>query len=235
VVLTLSYTGTISGTETITVTSVANAVIDIAGNAASVTTGAKTLSAIGVASITGTPTYTSTGTTTGYITVTWSEGVYTNSGPASGSVVAGDFTRAFTQNSGNSTDATVTCVTDTASASCPGTAPAAGATTMRIHITNTGATSGVETIQVSAATNEIFSSTSGVTPNTVNTGTLTFPDRLAPNAPAGLDLDAADDTGSSNSDNITSQTANLTISGTAEANSTVRFTSRAARHACCRQ
>jgi hypothetical protein len=223
VVLTLSYTGTISGTETITVTSVAGAVVDAAGNAASVTTGAKTLSAIGVASITGTPTYTSTGTTTGYITVTWSEGVYTNSGPASGSVVAGDFTRAFTQNSGNSTDATVTCVTDTASASCPGTAPAAGATTMRIHITNTGATSGVETIQVSAATGEIHSATSGVTPNTVNTGTLTFPDRLAPNAPSGLDLAAADDTGSSNSDKITSQTANLTISGTAEANSTVRI------------
>jgi hypothetical protein len=227
VVLTLSYTGTISGTETITVTSVANAVIDIAGNAASVTTGAKTLSAIGVASITGTPTYTSTGTTTGYITVTWSEGVYTNSGPASGSVVAADFTRAFTQNAGgNSTDAVVSCVTNTASTDCtgiPGTAPAAGATTMRIHITNTGTTSGVETIQVSAATNEIFSSTSGVTPNTVNTGTITFPDRLAPNAPAGLDLDAADDTGSSNSDNITSQTANLTITGTAEANSTVRL------------
>ncbi|AFM14716.1 beta strand repeat-containing protein [Turneriella parva] len=222
VVLTLSYTGTISGTETITVTSVAGAVVDAAGNAASVTTGAKTLSAIGVASITGTPTYTSTGTTTGYITVTWSEGVYTSNGP-SGSVVAADFTRAFTQNSGNSTDATVTCVTDTASASCPGTAPAAGATTMRIHLTNTGATSGVETIQVSAATGEIHSGTNGVTPNTVNTGTLTFPDRLAPSAPAGLDLALADDSGSSNSDNITSQTANLTISGTAEANSTVRI------------
>jgi hypothetical protein len=94
---------------------------------------------------------------------------------------------------------------------------------MRIHITNTGTTSGVETIQVSAATGEIHSATSGVTPNTVNTGTLTFPDRLAPNAPSGLDLAAADDTGSSNSDKITSQTANLTISGTAEANSTVRI------------
>jgi hypothetical protein len=115
-------------------------------------------------------------------------------------------------------------VTNTATRAAPVfTAPAAGATTMRIHITNTGTTSGVETIQVSAATNEIFSSTSGVTPNTVNTGTITFPDRLAPNAPAGLDLDAADDTGSSNSDNITSQTANLTITGTAEANSTVRL------------
>jgi hypothetical protein len=58
VVLTISITGTVSGTETVTITSVANAVVDAAGNAASVTTGAKTLSAIGVASITGTPTYT---------------------------------------------------------------------------------------------------------------------------------------------------------------------------------
>ncbi|MFO1470689.1 MAG: Ig-like domain-containing protein [Turneriella sp.] len=223
VTLTISITGTVAGTETVTVTSVANQVFDAAGNAASIDTGAKTLSAIGVASITGTPTYTSTGATTGYISVTWSEGVYTNGGPASGSVVAGDFARTFTQNSGNSTDATVTCVTDTASASCPGTAPAAGATSMRIHLTNTGTTSGVETIQVSAASNAIYSATSGVTPTSVNTGTITFPDRLAPSAPASLALATLDDTGSSNSDRITSQTANLTISGTAEANSTVRL------------
>ncbi|MFO1480417.1 MAG: Ig-like domain-containing protein [Turneriella sp.] len=228
VVLTISITGTVSGTETVTVTSVANAVVDAAGNAASVNTGAKTLSAIGVASITGTPTYTPvapvSGGTTGYIEITWSEGVYTNGSPASGAVVAGDFTVAFTQNAGgNSTAAVVSCVTDTASTSCPGAAPAAGATSMRLQITNTNATSGVETIQVSAASNAIYSATSGVTPTTVNTGTLTFPDRFAPSAPASLDLAAADDTGSSNSDNITSQTANLTISGTAEANSTVRI------------
>ncbi|MFZ5631175.1 MAG: beta strand repeat-containing protein [Spirochaetota bacterium] len=184
VVLTLSITGTVSGTETVTVTSVANAVVDAAGNAASVNTGAKTLAAVGVASITGTPTYTAvapvTGGTTGYIEITWSEGVYTNGSPASGAVVAGDFTVVFTRNGGNSTDAVVSCVTDTASTSCPGTAPAAGATSMRLQITNTGATSGVETIQVSAASNAIYSATSGVTPTTVNTGTLTFPDRLAP-------------------------------------------------------
>ena len=45
----------------------------------------------------------------------------------------------------------------------------------------------------------------------------------APNAPAGLDLAAADDSGSSDSDNITGTTSGLTISGTAEAGSTVRI------------
>ncbi len=216
VVLTLSYVGIITGTETITVTNVANAVIDVAGNAANVTTGAKTLSAIGVASITGTPTYTAvapvSGGTTGYISITWSEGVYTNTG-AAGAVVAGDFTVAFTQNSGNSTAAVVSCVTDTASTSCPGTAPAAGATSMRLQITNTGATSGVETIQVSAATGEIHSATNGLTPNTVNTGTLTFPDRFAPSAPGTADMVSGTDSGTSNSDNYTSnQTPQFTVS-----------------------
>ena len=62
---------------------------------------------------------------------------------------------------------------------------------MRLQITNTLATSGVETIQVNAKVNEIYSATSGVTPITVNTGTITFPDRLAPNAPAGMSLAAA--------------------------------------------
>ena len=46
-------------------------------------------------------------------------------------------------------------------------------------------------------------------------------DTLAPSAPTGLDLAAADDTGVSDSDNLTRNTSNLTISGTAEAYSTV--------------
>ncbi|MFO1480423.1 MAG: Ig-like domain-containing protein [Turneriella sp.] len=122
VVLTISITGTVSGTETVTVTSVANAVVDAAGNAASVNTGAKTLSAIGVASITGTPTYTPvapvSGGTTGWRDMR-SEGASTNGRPASGAAVAGDFTVAFTQNAGgNSTAAVVSCI-DTASTSCP--------------------------------------------------------------------------------------------------------------------
>ncbi|MBF0124744.1 MAG: DUF4347 domain-containing protein, partial [Magnetococcales bacterium] len=41
-------------------------------------------------------------------------------------------------------------------------------------------------------------------------------DSSAPTAPTGLDLAAADDGGSSNSDNVTSQTSGLTISGSGE-------------------
>lgn len=46
-------------------------------------------------------------------------------------------------------------------------------------------------------------------------------DTTAPAAPTGLALAAADDTGASSSDRVTSQTSALTITGTAEANSTV--------------
>ncbi|WP_416908663.1 MAG: beta strand repeat-containing protein [Polymorphobacter sp.] len=48
-------------------------------------------------------------------------------------------------------------------------------------------------------------------------------DTAAPAAPTGLDLASADDTGSSNSDNVTSQTSGLTITGTAEANARVEL------------
>ncbi|MFA6898572.1 MAG: Ig-like domain-containing protein [Desulfurivibrionaceae bacterium] len=48
-------------------------------------------------------------------------------------------------------------------------------------------------------------------------------DATAPNAPTGLDLAAADDSGSSNGDNLTQNTTNLTISGAAEADSTVKL------------
>lgn len=48
-------------------------------------------------------------------------------------------------------------------------------------------------------------------------------DTTAPNAPTGLDLAAADDNGASNSDNITSQTSGLTITGNAEAGSRIEL------------
>lgn len=48
-------------------------------------------------------------------------------------------------------------------------------------------------------------------------------DTIAPAPPAALDLAAADDTGASNSDNITNVTEGLTISGTAEAGSEVEL------------
>jgi hypothetical protein len=48
-------------------------------------------------------------------------------------------------------------------------------------------------------------------------------DTIAPDAPTALDLDATDDTGSSNSDNITSQTSGLTIRGKAQPNVRIEF------------
>ncbi len=52
------------------------------------------------------------------------------------------------------------------------------------------------------------------------THTVTIDTELPP-SPTGLDLAESDDTGSSNSDNITRTTSNLTISGNAESNSEV--------------
>jgi hypothetical protein len=48
-------------------------------------------------------------------------------------------------------------------------------------------------------------------------------DSTAPVAPTGLDLAAEDDTGSSTTDNITSKTTGLTITGTAEAGSVIEL------------
>jgi len=48
-------------------------------------------------------------------------------------------------------------------------------------------------------------------------------DASAPSAPSVPDFDAADDTGSSNSDNITKQTSGLTFSGTAENNASIEL------------
>jgi len=59
--------------------------------------------------------------------------------------------------------------------------------------------------------------------NQTSSATTIRLDTVAPNAPTNLDLATADDTGVSNTDNITNQTTNLTISGTAEANAAVEL------------
>ena len=59
---------------------------------------------------------------------------------------------------------------------------------------------------------------------TVLTGAATFKKDIGvPTTPSVPDLAAADDTGSSNTDNITSQTTALTFTGTAEVNSSVQL------------
>ena len=175
----LTITGTPNGSELTTITTAANAVFDRAGNASSTNTGGKALVAAGIASITG-GSYTAVGTagsTTGYVTVSFANAAYTNAGPA-GALVAGDFTAAL-GTTGNATTVSVACVTDTASGSCPGTAPAAGATSVRVFLTFNNPPSGAETVQVNAAANEIYGA-GGATPATSNTGALAVTDRLAP-------------------------------------------------------
>ena len=83
--------------------------------------------------------------------------------------------------------------------------------------TNAYSTDGTKTVyaqHTDEATNTSSCSTA--------TGTYTL-DTAAPTAPTTLDLASDDDTGSSNSDNITTTTTNLTITGCAEANSTVEL------------
>ena len=60
--------------------------------------------------------------------------------------------------------------------------------------------------------------------------TITISDDVAPSAPTSLDLNAASDSGSSNTDNYTNDTT-PTLSGSAEAGSTVKlFSSVTGKH-----
>ncbi len=61
--------------------------------------------------------------------------------------------------------------------------------------------------------------------STSSTGLVITTDNTDPATPAALDLDNADDTGSSNTDNITQTTSGLTIGGTGEDGSTVTLNS----------
>jgi len=85
--------------------------------------------------------------------------------------------------------------------------------TVKVDITDEG------NYQVVARQTDEFSKTSPTSSPSID---ITI-DVTEPDPPAGLDLAAADDTGSSNSDNITNQTTGLTISGSSEANAIIDF------------
>ena len=84
--------------------------------------------------------------------------------------------------------------------------------TFSIELSLTQGSHSITAKQTDAAGNE--SASSSALEITVDTTAL---------APTNLDLAAADDSGTSNSDNITQNTSNLTISGTGEEGSTVRL------------
>ncbi len=172
----LNVVGTPNGSETVQIVANSNAIFDVAGNALSFDTGVKNFSAAGVPNITGTPTYTSTSATTGYITVVWDEAPYTASG-ASGVLTASDFDITFNKNSGNANSMTITGFQDDTGGSLD-----PGETTMRILVSFDLATSGVETFQINAKSGEIFSGISPYNnaPVTEQAGPFTAPDNLAP-------------------------------------------------------
>lgn len=89
-------------------------------------------------------------------------------------------------------------------------------------------TNGQFTLDVSLPNAGTYAITARATDAAGNIGVASGPlnitiDTLAPVAPTGLDLAAADDTGTSNTDNLTSQTNALTISGNAEAGTSVQL------------
>ncbi len=77
----------------------------------------------------------------------------------------------------------------------------------------TGLTDGTYNIKVTVTENSV---------STVNETTITI-DTVAPTKPTSLNLEAIDDTGKSNTDNLTNKTTGLTITGTAEAGSIVQL------------
>ncbi|MFZ5631173.1 MAG: Ig-like domain-containing protein [Spirochaetota bacterium] len=180
-----SLTGTPTGVETISVTTATNAVYDSAGNAASFSSDTKTLSNASIASISA-ASYAApalpagTGSTTGYVDITFSQAAYGTSAGV-GAVASADFQNpVVVANGGTATSVASFCVATVASTSCPGTAPAAGATQVRLILTFNAVPSGSETVQINAASNEIYSASGGITLSSATTGALSVIDRRAP-------------------------------------------------------
>lgn len=209
----LTVSGTVAGTEQFTLSAVADSVYDSAGNASSFSVGPKTLGLAGVVNIM----TASLAADNSYVEITFDEPAYTNTG-SSGALTTSDFDITFTANGGIA-GVTVSGLTQDDGVS----ALTGGETVVRAQLSGYANATGVETIEISAATNEIYSSADTATPDTETTGALTFNDKAAPAAPDSLALDSNDDTGASDTDGVTSQTTGLTISGNAETGSSVEL------------
>ncbi|HPY88599.1 MAG TPA: Ig-like domain-containing protein, partial [Spirochaetota bacterium] len=100
-----------------------------------------------------------------YVTITFSEGVYTNAG-ASGGLVAGDFS--IQLNGGTATGATITGVS-----SDSGGALSGGESVVRVYFTITGSPSGEETIEIKpVVTNLIYDAAGNSVDTSQTTGQL---------------------------------------------------------------
>lgn len=211
----LSVTGTPSGVETIAIAPASASAVyseDDVAMPGSETTGNKTLKDqlapdISSATIAADNTY---------IEITFSEAVYNTSG-GSGALESADFDRSFSASS--ATDATLGVPTKTGGGALTG-----GETVIRIPLTITGTPDGTETVTVTPVDgSSIYDAGGNAMLVSATTGAQTLNDELAPNAPTGLDLAAADDSGASNSDNVTKNTTSLTITGSSEANATIEL------------
>ncbi|MGB9701723.1 MAG: beta strand repeat-containing protein, partial [Candidatus Kapaibacteriota bacterium] len=128
------------------------------------------------------------GTSTGvqsnqfYVDFTMNEGVYTNA-DMTGALTTGDFTFTFNQGSGTAATVTLDAVTRTDSTNPASATPlVAGDANVRLFFHTDAAPSGVETIAFTPATNEasIYDVAGNGMPNTVTSGNLTLPDKVAP-------------------------------------------------------
>ncbi|AFM14725.1 hypothetical protein Turpa_4092 [Turneriella parva DSM 21527] len=177
-----NLTGTPTGVETISVTTAANSVYDSAGNAASFSSDTKTLSNASIASISG-ASYTApalpagTGSTAGYVDITFSQAAYGTSAGV-GALTASDFQAPVMAGSGSATSASITCLTTVGSTACGGLT--GGEMQVRIILAFNAAPSGSETVQINAAANEIYSLSGGITLSSSTTGALSVIDRRAP-------------------------------------------------------
>jgi hypothetical protein len=128
------------------------------------------------------------GTSTGiqlnqfYVDFTMNEGVYTNA-TMTNALTTGDFTYTFNQGTGTATTITLDAVTRTDNTNPASATPlAAGDANVRLFFHTDAAPSGVETISFAPATDEasIYDVAGNGMPNTVTSGNLTLPDKVAP-------------------------------------------------------
>jgi hypothetical protein len=164
----LTITGIPSGVETVELRPIdGNSIFNAAGGAAitTETTGALALYDQATPQIAGA----SLASDNSSVDVQLSEGAFNTSG-GSGALQISDFTLTFVQNTGTATGAAITAITRTDASPLSG-----GESTVRLHLTITGQSSGVETIEITPVDgSSIFDASGNAMLATETTGILTL-------------------------------------------------------------
>ena len=145
----------------------------------------------------------------GYVDVTLSEPAYTDAG--GGGLMLSDLTRTFVRNGGAASAVSLAWVSKPDGA--PGSALQGGELVVRVGLSVTGSPSGVETVSIQPNTASVYDYVGNPMSVSATTGAVFLMDEAAPAAPGMPDLDTANDTGISATDNITKNTTGLTFSG----------------------